>query len=177
MSVTDHMSEYLGKDCVELLAVDGAHSDELNHQLWNIKPNISHVALSVGGNDALSHYSYLASKANSVEEVLRYFGNVQLEFRTNYHSVLNQLSLTSKEISVCTIYDAIPDGLSSQVQALSFFNDVIVREALRFGFNIIDLREILTLPSDFSNISPIEPSASGGRKVAKAISNWVKGYI
>lgn len=54
--------------------------------------------------------------------------------------------------------------------ALSLFNDVILREAIRTQIPVIGLRQICTLPSDYSVISPIEPSSAGGMKIAKAIA-------
>jgi hypothetical protein len=48
------------------------------------------------------------------------------------------------------------------------FNDVIVRVALEHRLPIIDLRPVCTERSDYSN--PIEPSGSGGRKIALAIA-------
>jgi len=50
------------------------------------------------------------------------------------------------------------------------FNDVILREAIRARIPVIDLRHICTLPSDYSALSPIEPSSAGGMKIAKAIA-------
>lgn len=58
--------------------------------------------------------------------------------------------------------------------ALSIFNDVIIREAVRLGLLVIDLRLICSEAEDYSKVSPIEPSAKGGEKIAKAIASLVE---
>ena len=66
----------------------------------------------------------------------------------------------------CTIYDAVP-GLPVPLRAaLSLFNDVILREAIRRGLPVLDLRMVCTEPADYSEDSPIEPSSQGGAKLA-----------
>ena len=57
--------------------------------------------------------------------------------------------------------------------ALSLFNDVILRAAIDNGVDVIELRAICTEPSDYAN--PIEPSGSGGLKIAKAIARVLGG--
>ena len=62
-------------------------------------------------------------------------------------------------------------NLSTDLQtALCLFNDTIVREAHATHVPIIDLRNICTEAGDYSAVSPIEPSAQGGEKIAKAIA-------
>ena len=55
------------------------------------------------------------------------------------------------------------------IERLRLFNDTIVREANAAHVPIIDLRNICTEAGDYSAVSPIEPSAQGGEKIAKAI--------
>jgi hypothetical protein len=49
------------------------------------------------------------------------------------------------------------------------FNDVIQREACRRAVPVIDLRLIWNEPTDYARSSPIEPSALGGGKIARAV--------
>jgi hypothetical protein len=49
------------------------------------------------------------------------------------------------------------------------FNEVILREAISAGLKIIDLRLVCTESSDYSELSPIEPSRTGGEKIAAVI--------
>jgi hypothetical protein len=56
------------------------------------------------------------------------------------------------------------------------FNDVILRAAFQQSLAVIDLRLICSEPSDYAN--PIEPSGSGGAKIARAIAaalGWTAG--
>src|SRR3954454_20510157 len=53
-----------------LLAVDGATTASILHQLSKLTSDKSHIVISVGGNDALSHKDVLDGKADSVAEVL-----------------------------------------------------------------------------------------------------------
>ena len=53
--------------------------------------------------------------------------------------------------------------------ALATFNDVIIDEAVRATLPILDLRRICDENADYSDISPIEPSAVGSAKIARAI--------
>jgi hypothetical protein len=55
--------------------------------------------------------------------------------------------------------------------AVSIINDVIQQEARRHTFDILELRTLFTDKADYAN--PIEPSAIGGAKLAKRMSDWV----
>jgi hypothetical protein len=75
--------------------------------------------------------------------------------------------------AVCSVYNPrYPDLLRRRVSAvaLSVVNDVITRQAFSRRFTLIDLRVILADDADFSN--PIEPSAQGGMKLARAIHHF-----
>ena len=83
--------------------------------------------------------------------------------------------------ALCTIYDAnYPEPQRHMiVAALALFNDVITRAAFRRGLPLIDLRLICDRPEDYAN--PIEPSETGGAKIASAIVQTLgiepsKGY-
>ena len=80
-----------------------------------------------------------------------------------------------KNVRVCTIYNNVPvngaEITESQLLALRLWNDVITEQANSYGVGVIDLRNICTEGSDYSSISPIEPSHQGGEKIAKAIVN------
>jgi hypothetical protein len=58
---------------------------------------------------------------------------------------------------------------------LCLFNDVILREAFRVGVSVLDLRLICNEKTDYAATSPIEPSAAGGGKIARAVSRVVTG--
>ena len=54
---------------------------------------------------------------------------------------------------------------------INIFNDIIQRLVKKKGFELLELREIFTAKNDYSN--SIEPSHTGGNKIASAISSWV----
>ena len=54
---------------------------------------------------------------------------------------------------------------------LSIFNDLVYRTAQKYNAEVLELRDIFVSPEDYAN--PIEPSHTGGKKLAKAIKDWV----
>ncbi|MFS0698368.1 hypothetical protein AB6N24_00160 [Cellulomonas sp. 179-A 4D5 NHS] len=56
--------------------------------------------------------------------------------------------------------------------ALALFNDVLTRAAYARGVAVLDLRLVCAEDADFAN--PIEPSAHGGRKIARTIAAWLE---
>lgn len=154
-----------------LLAVDGNITTDIATQMSKLPSSATHLAMSVGGNDAIQSSSILQKPAVSVEEALTTFGEALEDFRDRYRKAMASVLSASKPVMVCTIYDAIPNLTKAKVTALALFNDIIIREAAHQGVPILDLRSICDDASDFSSVSPIEPSDSGGAKIADAITN------
>ena len=75
-----------------LLAVDGATTGSISHQVTAIPNDTSHIIISVGGNDALLHKGLLDDKAESVAEVLAGLAEIQKSFREAYKAVLDQVT-------------------------------------------------------------------------------------
>jgi hypothetical protein len=94
---------------------------------------------------------------------------IHADFQAQYAGVVQRLMLMEKRLVLCTIYDSVPNLPARERTALALFNDVIIRESFRASVPLIDLRFVCTDPDDYSNLSPIEPSALGGRKLANAI--------
>ena len=59
--------------------------------------------------------------------------------------------------------------------ALTFFNDVIIRQAITRKLSFIDLRQICDAPEDY--VQSIEPSEKGGEKIAAAIAELLAGRL
>jgi hypothetical protein len=79
--------------------------------------------------------------------------------------------------AICTIYDVRfpdPDFREVALTALTLLNDVITREAGARGLPLLDLRTLFDQDADFAN--PIEPSAQGGEKLARAILRVVEEH-
>ena len=160
-----------------LLAVDGNVSGNVKTQLKRLPADVTHLALSVGGNDALGVSSrFYAPAAVTMMQALGMLSRLQLQFQLNYERAVDHAASMGLPLLVCTIYDQVPDLPAELRSALSLFNDVIVRVAVRRGLPVLDLRAICTEASDYAAISPIEPSSSGGDKVAMRLVQAVLSH-
>jgi hypothetical protein len=177
-SVIEHLRRCLPRDWrATLLAVDGSVAADVSGQLARLPADATHLVVSVGGNDALaSGGPVLYESAGSFVEVLTRLADLRAEFQRDYRKMLRDVLAHNKPTVVCTVYDAIP-GLGPAEQAgLCLFNDVILREAFRAGVPVIDLRLVCNEASDYAASSPIEPSAAGGGKIARAVGRVVTGF-
>jgi len=172
-AVVEQLNTLLGNSGnANLLAVDGHVTHHVAGQARDIPDDATHLFVSVGGNDALgiAHVLHHNGPAQSLLAVLT---QNQSEFQANYRNMLDDLIPRNLPLTVCTIYDAVPDmealTHASAAMALSLFNDVIVREATSRGLPVIDLRTVCDAAEDYSTVSPIEPSAIGGEKITRAI--------
>ena len=96
-------------------------------------------------------------------------------FRQDYRLMLKKVLALRLPTAVCTIYDSVPGLPRAHQAALALFNEVILKEASEAGVSIIDLRVVCNEPADYSEVSPIEPSDEGGKKVARAILTALPG--
>ena len=153
-----------------LLAVDGAVTSDIPAQLARLPKDATMLVISVGGNDALGEAHLLSRRCSSVTEAVDLLASAQEAFAKRYERIVDLVASTDLPAALCTIYDAnIPPPEGRLVKAaLSLFNDVISRAAFSRGFPLIDLRLICDDPADYAN--PIEPSESGGQKIAAAIA-------
>ena len=153
-----------------LLARDGAIASDVARQLEQLPPDATHLIVSAGGNDALEHSSFLLHEpAGSFAEVLSRLAEIREQFRQDYRRMLQGVLGHERPTVVCTVYDAIPGLERGDATGLCLFNDVILREAFRVRAPVVDLRFVCTDAADYSPSSPIEPSAIGGGKIARAI--------
>lgn len=160
---------------VSLLAVDGHVMADVEVQLTRIPQDATHLVVSCGGNDALNYLPLLAESAQSVAEVLVRFAQIRSEFGQQYRRMLKKAIEMQRDVTICTVYDCIPDLEPMTNAALSMFNEAILREAISAKVNIIDLRLICTERSDYSDLSLIEPSQLGGEKIAAVLRNLLLG--
>jgi len=152
-----------------LLAIDGDTTADVPRQLKRLPADATHVVLSVGGNDALNCLPRLEAPANTVKQGLVTLTAMKVEFQASYRALIESVLALNRPLLLCTIYEAIPALPPELVTALGIFNDVILREAIRHGLPVLDLRMICTEPSDYSVVSPIEPSSQGGAKLAASL--------
>lgn len=153
-----------------LLAVDGHVTSDVPHQLADLPADATHLVVSAGGNDALGETGILHDQADTVAKALHLLHEVQTRFLRDYQRMMQALSAIDKPTALCTIYDAVPGLGSAERTALGLFNEIILREAFRAGLPVIDLRLLCHDSSDYSPLSPIEPSVSGGAKIARVIA-------
>ena len=158
---------------VSLLAEDGSTTEALPAQLQRLPPNASHLVVSMGGNDALEHVHILEACAHSFLEVLAYLADAGESFQESYRAALSSVVARGLPTTVCTIYEGrLDQSVRRQARAaLSVFNDALLREAFGHGVGVVDLRLLCGDDDDYS--TPIEPSARGGAKIARAIAEAV----
>lgn len=161
-----------------LLAVDGDMAGDVFAQIQRLPADVTHLALSVGGNDALGVLDQIHSPTPlPMLHALKVLADVQGRFEAQYMMVVDALIDTGKPLLICTVYDRVP-GLPHELRsALSLFNDVIVRTGVKSGVPILDLREICTDHADYSALSPIEPSVVGGDKIAVRLVSIVQNHL
>lgn len=160
---------------VTLLAVDGHVTADVEAQLSRLPDDATHLVVSSGGNDALTHLPILAEGAQSVAEVLTRFAEIRSKFARDYRRMLEKVIATRRDVAVCTVYDCVPELEPMAHAALSMFNEVILREAISAKVTVIDLRLVCTQSSDYSELSQIEPSEIGGAKIAAVVRDMLIG--
>ena len=174
-AVVHHLGRMLPPDDrVSLLAVDGDVSQNIPGQLQKLPSDVTHLAMSVGGNDALGCLPALDASCGSVLEALSRLNELQRQFTNSYRLAVSAVARLGLPCMVCTIYDRVPRLTPPLWTALSLFNDVITREVIRLRLDALDLRELLLDAQDYSVVSPIEPSDVGGRKIASALHHWLQ---
>jgi lysophospholipase L1-like esterase len=161
-----------------LLARDGATTAGLPAQLARLPSTATHLALSIGGNDALQRQGLLQARAGSVAEAVNLLGDAVGQFEAAYRKAVDACVAHRLPLVICTIYNGnFPDaGYRKLVRsALALFNDAIIRTAIEYKLKAIDLRSVCARPEDYAN--PIEPSSDGAAKIARAITAVVTGSV
>jgi hypothetical protein len=158
-----------------LAAVDRSRIGDVRGQLRRVPEDATHLVLSVGGNDALGRSDFLDAPARSTAEALSDLSDIADEFERSYLAMLADVLARGLPTAICTVYyPRFPDAALQKVAlaALTVFNDSIIRAAFTHGLPLLDLRLICTEEGDYAN--PIEPSARGGEKIARAIVEYVE---
>jgi hypothetical protein len=172
--VVTHLRAMLPPDWqASLLAMDGSVTGHVAAQLTRISSDVTHIVISIGGNDSLSHFDLLARPVSSTTEALRLFAERVSRFESDYRAAIDGALTLGRPTATCTIYNGNLDAnqaATAQI-ALMMFNDVILRVAFERALPVIDLRLICNEPADYAN--PIEPSGQGGRKIATSIARML----
>jgi hypothetical protein len=158
-----------------LNARDGSVIADIPSQLRALPPDATHLVISIGGNDALLQSGVLQEAADSVADAIGKLAAVRESFQRAYAAMLEHALTRGLPTAVCTIYEPRypePWLRRAAATALTLLNDAITREAFARGPTLIDLRLVCDRDEDFAN--PIEPSARGGAKIARAIAGFVR---
>lgn len=172
--LTEQVRKQLPNDWnTTLLAVDGHTTRGVIEQFQRLPADATHLVVSAGGNDALHESHVLANSAHTVSHAMEQIEDMRERFRSHYLHMLNEITLAKLPTAVCTVYNAVPGLGKAELAALSAINEIILFEAFRYKIPVIDLRLICNEMADYSNMSPIEPSAQGGLKIAKVIAGYL----
>ena len=172
--VAAHLRSLLPVDVTAtLLAVDGARVADLSAQIRRLPADATNLVVSIGGNDALGNFDLLSMRVTSSAQALEIFAARIAAFETAYRAAIGGVAARGFPLTICTIYNG---ALEKDIAAIAklgvaLFNDVILRTAADLRIDVIELRAICNDASDYAN--PIEPSGSGGLKIAKAIMRAV----
>jgi hypothetical protein len=161
-----------------LLAHDGATTEGIPAQLARLPHDATHLALSVGGNNALMRENLLQAPAASTAEAIEMLADAVGDFETAYRKTIAACLAHHLPLVICTIYNGNFDDARYRRltrTAIALFNDVIVRTAVENRLKVIELRLVCSRPEDYAN--PIEPSSIGAAKIARAIANAVTGPV
>jgi hypothetical protein len=154
-----------------LLALDGAFTNDVPEQLAKLPSDATHLVLSVGGNDLLGCAEDLLRKPVTVSsDAFLMLAPVVGVFESMYRQVVESCLNKRLRLIVCTIYNGNFADQEFQTMArvvVAVFNDAILQLSREKSLSTVDLRLVCTLPEDYAN--PIEPSAIGGKKIARAI--------
>ena len=179
LSVTEHL-QHKSSSYFTMIAVDGdTTKDVLDNQLDNLKEPVSHIVLSIGGNDLLQNLHLLQDETSGMKFALEKCSELINEIQENYIKILEHLSQYDAKVLLCTVYegDLESDLLLAKYDKagqvmLKMHNDTVYYLASKFEVDVLELRNIFTYKEDYAN--PIEPSHIGGEKLARAIIQWMK---
>ena len=151
-------------------AIDGATTEDFGRQIAALPRDVTHIIVSLGGNDALGHVDLLERRVRTSAEALVALAEAGERFEERYRRSVAAVVARDVPVTLCTIYNGnFPDADFQRLAstALAVFNDAILRVAFERALSVIDLRLVCNEASDYAN--PIEPSSHGGAKIAKAI--------
>jgi len=163
------VSLVLAGEKVSLIAVDGDVTTDVPQQLNSFPSDATHAFVSCGGNDALRIVNILEKPVSTIGDAMEILSEVREKFRLNYSMMLKAIVGKTDNLAVCTIYNSVPGTSERALAALALFNEIILQEATALNLPIIDLRLLCNEESDYSSVSPIEPSSQGSIKISNSI--------
>lgn len=159
---------------VTLLAKDGSTIQDIATQLKNLPKTATRLVLSVGGNDAILQMGVLDKPVANILEAIGVMTGVSADFGRRYESLVQSLLTHGLPLTLCTIYTPPLSDTNLRLaakSALALYNDCILRVAIQNRLTLLDLRLVCAEAADFSH--EIEPSSTGGAKIAEAIQRYL----
>ena len=160
---------------VSLLAKDGATTGDAAPQLEQVTRDVTHLVLSLGGNDALMSLDVLRMEVENAAHGFLLLGQRVRRFEAAYREIVEHLLTLDRPLLLCTVYNGAFGGDFELIArtALAAFNDVIIRVAFEHNLQLLDLRSVCTEPADY--VLEIEPSEQGGGRIAACIAQALTG--
>ena len=104
LSVSQHLKSQMPSDKVSLLATDGAKIRDIKTQIDNIPADGTHLVISAGGNDALSHINIFNQPCGSIGYALERLCTIRDEFDEQYWELITLAHDKDIPLTLCTIY-------------------------------------------------------------------------
>lgn len=128
--VIDHLSGTLPEGSMAaLLARDGNRIGDIGEQLLKLPAGVTHLVISVGGNDAIDCIDVFDEPVRLVSEALTALARRRSGFQQAYEAMAQQVAALSLPTVLCTIYNPRFDEPALQDKtctALMLFNDCII---------------------------------------------------
>lgn len=177
LSVIQHLRQKLPSGWeATLLAVDGSITNDVVVHISHLPRSATHLVVSSGGNDALQHVAAMSEPVATIGQALMRMDEIRNEFQQEYRRMLQQVLRLKLPVAVCTVYNAVPGLLGMEKSALALFNEIILSEAFLARVPVIDLRLVCNEAVDYSEVSRIEPSHTGGEKISQAIVSLLETH-
>lgn len=176
--LTDKLATVPGAYKVTQCAVDGALIAAIASQRSVVPEDTTHIVISVGGNNGLCTTSMFAAECTNVAEACVRVFTVVAQLEREYFEMVRSTYEhfgQRKHITLCSVYNPCFSPFDMRLDqravnlAVTLFSDMVVRTGAKFGLPVIDFRRVMTEQTDFAN--PIEPSHTGGEKIAQAIAS------
>ena len=116
------------------------------------------------------HSEILDTAVESSADAFMLLSRAVREFESSYRTTLDSCLALGLPLVVCTVYNGdFPDPRLQECITVALA--VFIRAAVERHLRVIDLRLVCSSPSDYAN--PIEPSSTGGAKIARAIARAI----
>ena len=106
-----------------LLALDGAMMGDLEHQLYKLPADVTHLVVSIGGNDVLQNLDVLRLKARSSLDALLSLGKRVPGFERGYRAAVDRVGQLGLPTTICTIYNGNlsgQEGAAARIALMAF---------------------------------------------------------